>query len=98
MYLKSILEDILVEEVVIVGKPEFQLACPCCQYRTLDGRLYSICRICLWEDDGTKLDNLEKISSVNGATLEEYRKRYNENPNSNEIMFYKQEDTSLTPA
>jgi ribosomal protein L37AE/L43A len=48
------------------------VTCPICGKETLDN--YWICEHCNWEYDGTKFD--EEYSSVNNATIKEYRDRY----------------------
>lgn len=45
-------------------------ACPCCDYVTLPERgSYLICAVCFWEDDGTNLENQEKVSGPNHISL-----------------------------
>ena len=47
------------------------IVCPVCKHKTLDN--YDICRHCGWEYDGFPEDH---YSAANGATLIEYRERY----------------------
>lgn len=44
--------------------------CPCCDYYTLESRgRYTVCPVCFWEDDGTDLDDLDKVSPANHIPL-----------------------------
>ncbi|MEO1166524.1 MAG: CPCC family cysteine-rich protein [Chloroflexota bacterium] len=53
--------------------------CPCCDYMTLPERkMYIICRVCFWEDDGTDIDTLDKPNWVNHMTLREARANFRE--------------------
>lgn len=57
------------------SKPKEQ--CPCCDYITLAERNeYLICPICMWEDDGVEVDNLDKESGANHMTLRQGRKNF----------------------
>ena len=62
------------DEILLEGEVETLLSCPCCQYETLDAYAeYDICRLCMWEDDGSGTDN---FSCVNGKTLREAREKF----------------------
>ena len=48
-------------------EPSPKHACPCCDYVTLaERRVYLICPICFWEDDGQDSDDAENISIIEG--------------------------------
>ncbi|BBB68362.1 hypothetical protein UNDYM_4109 [Undibacterium sp. YM2] len=62
-------------KVVIEGRVEKLMACPCCGYRSLDvNGEYEICRVCFWEDDGTC--ELDQLSSPNRMTLREAQQNF----------------------
>ena len=71
--------------VTVVGEPQLLWTCQCCRYRTLsERREYSVCPVCLWEDDGNDDNSLQKFSVPNNMTLFEAR-----------IAFAKRENTDL---
>ena len=56
----------------------FPHACPCCGYRTLDGRgEYEICTICWWEDDGQDNHNANVVCGGPNGKLSLTRARIN---------------------
>ena len=49
---------------------ENRCQCPCCDYFTLEARgRYTVCPVCFWEDDGSDLDDIDRISSANHIPL-----------------------------
>jgi hypothetical protein len=81
-FLEFNLEKLHFQNITIVGEVESLHPCPCCAYKTLDGQSYSICKICLWEDDGTTQDDI--YSSPNHSTLADYRRLFFDKPLSYE--------------
>lgn len=64
------------KDVLVKGEVEFLHPCPCCSYNTLVNlRQLDVCRVCLWEDDGT--ESLHKFSPVNHTTLADARACFN---------------------
>lgn len=89
-YLSDVYELITGEQVEVVGVVAKLYPCPCCNNKTLaelhnvdEGTGYEICSFCGWEDDGTV--DLDQRSSVNRATINEYRDRMQQ-----EMNFYNQ--------
>lgn len=69
-YLESKLKAFNLSDTGINGEPEQLIACPCCQYRTLEARgQYYICPVCFWEDSGQNRPS--DYSSPNRMTLAE---------------------------
>jgi hypothetical protein len=56
--------------------PRFQ--CPCCDYVTLPERkMYIICRVCFWEDDGQDIDDMDTANGANkDLTLRQARANF----------------------
>ncbi|MCA9001013.1 MAG: hypothetical protein KDB61_03750 [Planctomycetes bacterium] len=51
--------------------------CPCCDYYTLGERAArDTCPVCYWEDDGTDLDRMNRVSDANHITLFEARQNF----------------------
>jgi hypothetical protein len=51
--------------------------CPCCDYVSLaERRMYIICKVCFWEDDGLDVDELDEYSGPNHMTLREGRANF----------------------
>lgn len=66
-YLKNQITRLGLDEA-IEGDVEELAACPCCGYRGLqESAAYEICRVCFWEDDGTK--EYDHLSGPNHMTL-----------------------------
>ncbi|EEW2168121.1 hypothetical protein PPV52_004650 [Escherichia coli O103] len=73
-YLEHFLMECFNTRFSIIGEEPDLYKCPCCGYLTLPERgQYDICPVCQWEDDGRSEDRLNSYSSVNHATLKEYR-------------------------
>lgn len=90
VYLKKIVKKLINEDIEIIGKTEKLYECSCCGYLTLDNiGGYDICRVCKWEDDGTLSQELTRFSHVNGCTLIEYKKTFEQNKKDMEIIFEK---------
>ena len=71
-YLSKKIKEFIGKSVIIEGKVDTLLPCPCCYYKTLEKRgYYDICPVCEWEDDGN--DDLYKHSSPNQMSISEYR-------------------------
>ncbi|WP_185146876.1 CPCC family cysteine-rich protein [Chryseobacterium echinoideorum] len=90
-YLKKDMEAFFANyDIEIVGKNEKLYRCSCCGYLTLDSTgEYDICRLCGWEDDGTKATEVNRFSQVNGSALNNYRNEFEKKLNSIEIIFDK---------
>lgn len=90
-YLKINMEQLLFNsDIEIIGKNEKLYKCNCCGYLTLDNiSEYDICRLCGWEDDGTKSNEINKFSHVNGDTLNNYRSNFEKKVNNIEGIFDK---------
>ena len=74
-YLAAHLHDLRIPCSAVTGEVEPRLACPCCGYLTLEERgVYSICRVCFWEDDGS--DNPGAHSGPNHMTLAQGRRNF----------------------
>ena len=57
--------------------PEGSAQCPCCDYYTLSHRgSHEVCPVCYWEDDGTGLEALDEVSSLNHITLRSARRNF----------------------
>lgn len=89
-FLSEFYQTLTGEAVEVVGDTQKLFTCPCCGFKTLleiydiqQGTGYDICRYCQWEDDGTS--SLDKVSSVNGGSINSYRAKIIENKN----FFYK---------
>ncbi len=53
--------------------------CPCCGYRTLNGKppgTYQICPVCYWEDDYVQSMDASISGPPNGISLEEARSNF----------------------
>lgn len=53
--------------------------CPCCGYYTLEeepGNTYTICPVCFWEDDLTRLNDLTYSGGANPVSLVQARKNF----------------------
>jgi len=56
---------------------ERRCQCPCCDYYVLESRgAYQVCPACCWEDDGSDLDDPDKVSSANYISLRQARKNF----------------------
>lgn len=74
-YLQQYLTVLFKENYSVIGNEDILDMCPCCCYLTLPNRgNYDICPLCYWEDDGKSYNEIDSDSSVNHATLREYRK------------------------
>jgi hypothetical protein len=74
-YLEQRLEQVGEPKTKVEGVVEQLFTCPCCGYRTLDGRGdYDVCKVCYWEDDNT--NDPACRSSPNHMTLGEARRRF----------------------
>lgn len=52
------IETIHHRSVFALPQPGVLYCCPCCHYKTLDGRgCFDICPVCFWEDDGQDEEN-----------------------------------------
>jgi hypothetical protein len=57
--------------------PEGSAQCPCCDYYTRRHRgSHEVCPVCYWEDDGTGLEALDEVSSLNHITLRSARRNF----------------------
>ena len=57
--------------------PEGSAQCPCYDYYTLRHRgSHEVCPVCYWEDDGTGLEALDEVSSLNHITLRSARRNF----------------------
>ena len=57
--------------------PEGSAQCPRCDYYTLRHRgSHEVCPVCYWEDDGTGLEALDEVSSLNHITLRSARRNF----------------------
>jgi len=79
-FVANYIKETFGENVVVTGKQEDLLPCPCCGARSLTelydrkcGTGYDICEHCGWEDDGTV--DLKQNSSVNKGTMLDYRRK-----------------------
>ena len=79
-FVASYIKETFGENVIVKGKLEVLLPCPCCGARSLTelydpkcGTGYDICEYCRWEDDGTA--DLKQHSSVNKGSMLDYRKK-----------------------
>ena len=74
-HIAKVFSELFNVEEDIVGEVEELHSCPCCGYRTLDKRgEYFICKVCFWEDDGTR--NPMDYSYPNKMTLGEAQKNF----------------------
>lgn len=74
-YLESQVSSIFGVSVTVIGEVGTLLKCPCCGYKTIESeKQYLICKVCYWEEDGTREDN--QYSSVNHMTLKEAKVNY----------------------
>ena len=61
----------------VEGEIEVLEICPCCGFRTLTERGgYEICKVCLWEDDGSY--DPDRLSVPNRMTLREARENFSQ--------------------
>lgn len=59
----------------VEGAVEVLLPCPCCGWRTIVAHgKYDICRVCFWEDDGTR--DPDALSGPNHMSLREARANF----------------------
>jgi len=88
-YLKKIMKTIFTnDDIEIIGKNEKLYRCSCCGYFTLDNiGEYDICRVCRWEDDGVRFNEINRFSHVNGSTLNDYKNDFEKKINTLEIIF-----------
>jgi len=74
-YLKYFLEKHLTQVVQIYGNPPLLYPCRCCGYKTLEEKdEYFICKVCHWEDDGIRDENI--YSDANRMTLRQARNNF----------------------
>ncbi|SMO52788.1 Cysteine-rich CPCC [Melghirimyces algeriensis] len=74
-YLSERISKILGKKILVEGKEETLLTCPCCKYQTLMERgQYDICPVCFWEEDGS--DEPTHYSGPNHMTLAEGRENF----------------------
>ncbi|MFT4540242.1 MAG: hypothetical protein ACI841_001905 [Planctomycetota bacterium] len=53
------------------------LQCPCCDFFSLSQRgARDICALCYWEDDGSDLSDLDRVSPANHITLRDARRNF----------------------
>lgn len=58
-------------------KSKIYKQCPCCDFFSLQGDDYEICKICYWENDGLNLNELDIESGANqNITLREARENF----------------------
>lgn len=80
-YISDMLKKIGMDTYEVDGAIELLEACPCCGFRTLSSTSnYDICRLCSWEDDGTKDDNT--YSGPNRMTLGDAKKLFMKDMNA----------------
>jgi len=61
------------------ASPQRKFACPCCGFRTLEGKqpgTFEICEVCYWEDDPLQYANQEESRGSNGVSLMQGRKNF----------------------
>lgn len=53
--------------------------CPCCNYVFNSGEAgdYSICPICMWEDDPIQREDFNYYGGANELSLNEYKNKWN---------------------
>lgn len=77
-------------DLEIIGENEKLYRCSCCGYFTLDNvGEYDICRLCNWEDEGIRSDEINKFSHVNKSTLKDYKYNFEQRMKNEEVIYDK---------